>query len=203
MMLIFAISGFGQKIASNQSSPVHSVRPAEMSSLIERADKIEVYDSTPTIYVDGTNPPRKPLYSSENLEDILELRNALRVQPPKNWFKCACIPRTEIVLLREEKQLAVISIQDGLTVGLSVWDGDARLLNPERFLRWLDTRAIDDPRRRYEDLQRTLMADRNAERRWRNVLPARLRPLWTKVMKDNRWSSDPVHAATFAAADFK
>src|SRR5271157_6018399 len=113
-------------MSAGETARTHPVTPTELPVTIGHADKIVVYDSTPAIYTDGTSVPARILYTSVDPKDISELREAIVVEPPRGWFRCACYPPIEIALSRNGKELGVISVYESLTIGFSWWSGDAR-----------------------------------------------------------------------------
>ena len=65
--------------------------PAALLAAVDRADKIVVYNYN--VGADDRN--RKSLYSSSERKDIQEFKQALIIEPPKEWFRCACLPMLE------------------------------------------------------------------------------------------------------------
>jgi hypothetical protein len=105
--------------SADNREKTHAVKPAELLAAVGKADKIVVSDSTPGADVGGGSATPRILYSSASPRDISELREAIAIEPPKNWFRCACIPPIEITLSRSGKELGVISVQEDLTIGFS------------------------------------------------------------------------------------
>src|SRR6266478_924136 len=133
--------------AADNREKTHAVRPAELLAVIGHADKIVVSDSMPGAIVGGGSAPPRILYSSASLRDISELRKAIIIEPPKGWFRCACIPPIEIILSRSGKELGVISVQEDLTIGFSRWSGDARSADQEKLLQIRGSRVARPPRK--------------------------------------------------------
>jgi hypothetical protein len=181
----------GAPLLADEKGSIHSVRPTELSITIGHADAIVVYDSTPAISRDGTDVPSRILYSSAAPKDISELGQAIVVEPPRNWFRCACYPPIEIVLSRSGKEIGVISVYEELTIGFSRWSGDARIASQERLLKWFDARGITAPRRAIEQMRARERTERAASERWLSAMPSSFRPLWPKLMKNPDWWSSP------------
>ncbi|HZI58777.1 MAG TPA: hypothetical protein VFF39_18485 [Verrucomicrobiae bacterium] len=158
--------------------------------MVGHADKIVVYNSTPSISISGENLTPDIIYSSADPKDIAELMRAISVAPPRGWFRCACIPPIEIDLSARGKSLGVITIQESLTIGFSRWSGDARLADEEKLLKWFDVRGITGPRRRVEAIHAREKADLAASERWLKGMPAGLRPLWRKAADNRLWWID-------------
>lgn len=191
----------GPFLFAGEEVSTHPVRPAELGITIGHADTIVVYDSTPAISTDGTEVPSRILYSSVARKDISELRQAIVVEPPRSWFRCACYPPIEIVLSRAGKELAVISVYEELTIGFSRWSGDARIVSQEKLLKWFDARGISGPRRAIEQMRASEAAEHAASERWLSAMPSSFRPLWPRLMKDpNWWSSPPLAVAASVKA---
>lgn len=148
--LLLAVSS----ASADNREKAHSVKPAELLAAIGQADKIAVSDTTPGAYVGGGSAPPRVLYSSASPRDISELREAIAIEPPKGWFRCACIPPIEIILSRRGKELGVISVQEDLRIGFFavVWrreirgSGEARSsnlnLSTRRFCRWRGSNSL-------------------------------------------------------------
>jgi hypothetical protein len=196
-MLLFAAPLFSAE------GPSHAVKPIELLATLGRADKIVVYDSTPAIYADGVSAPERILYSSADPKDIAELRSAIAVERPAEWFRCACIPPIEIEASWKGKRLGVISVYEDLTIGFSRWSGDARIADREILLKWFDSRGITGPRHRVEGMRAREEADRAASERWIRAMPSSVRPLWPKLMHDSQWWSWPPAAVTTSAKILK
>ncbi|MCU1308970.1 MAG: hypothetical protein JWO20_95 [Candidatus Angelobacter sp.] len=188
---------------AGEKEKTHPVRPTELLDIIGRADKVILYDSTPAMYVSGGSVPPAILYSSTNPRDISELKESIAVERPKSWFRCACIPPIEIVLSLRGRKLGVISVYEELTIGFSRWSGDARAAKQEKLLRWFDARGITGPRLRIQTIQARESAERGASERWVNAMPVSLRPLWSKLMDDRQWWSDPGSAPAASASALK
>jgi len=186
--LLLAVSSAS---ADKREKP-HPVKAAELLAAIGQADKIVVYDSTPSTNLGGGGASPKSLYSSTSLRDISELREAIAIEHPKGWFRCACIPPIAIMLSRRGTELGVISVQEDLTIGFSRWSGDAKPADQEKLLQWFDARGITGPRRGIERILAQEKSDRLASERWLSAMPTSLRPLWPKLMQDEHsWSNPP------------
>ena len=148
------------------------VRPSQLYALLEKADQVIV--SEPEV---GEGKARV-LFSSSNPKDIFELREAITLEPPGEWFVCACIGSPEIRLLQKRKELAFLSNQHGTVLHTSLWSGEARIKDPEKWLHWFDARGIAGPRKEFEEAVAGEKESQAAEERWVKAMPASLRPLW-------------------------
>jgi hypothetical protein len=175
--LVLAVSS----ASAGEEQKTHPVRPTDLLLTTGRADRIVVFD--------WSTPP-KTLYTTTSKRDIAALANALIVEPPKGWLRCACIPEIEVELSRGGKALGSISLQRDLTIGFTQWSGDARLAAPEKLLRWFDARGINGPRRGFEEILTDRKTDQVASERWFGAMPPALRPLWRKLLLDP-WKNDP------------
>jgi len=174
-------------LSAQEKAVTHAARPSELLAAIGHADKIVVYDSSPTISTDGGSPSPAVLYSSTNPKDISGLQQSIQMERPREWFRCACIPPIEIELSRNGREIGVISVYDDPTIGYSLWSGDVRLSNREKLVRWFDARGIDGPRRAMERQQAQDRSDDIAAARWLAAMPPNLRPLWPQVLKNPQW----------------
>jgi len=120
-------------------------------------------------------------------KDISQLRQALVIEPPKEWFRCACLPMLEIKLYRKGKEIGVISVFDELTIEFSGWSGDARISGREKVLGWFDARGITGPRSAIETELGRERADDIAAQRWLAGMPSHLRPLWPEILQNPLW----------------
>ncbi len=169
--LVLAVSS----ASAGEEQKTHPVRPTDLLLTTGRADRIVVFD--------WSTPP-KTLYTTTSKRDISALANALAVEPPKGWLRCACIPEIEVELSCGGKPLGSISLQRDLTIGFTQWSGDARLAAPEKLLRWFDARGINGPRRVFEEILTDRKTDQVASERWFGAMPPALRPLWRKLLLD-------------------
>lgn len=197
--LLFAVSA----LSADDKEKTHPARPKELLTAIGHADKIVVYDGTPFSYVDGEKATPRILYSSVSPKDILELKQSIVIEPPKEWFRCACYPPIEITLSRTGKEIGIISVFEGLTIGFSEWSGDVRLTDREKLLRWFDVRGIPGPRDAIEKQQARDKADSIAADRWLAAMPSDLRILWPQVLEDPQWWGNPPEAVRASAKVLK
>ena len=162
----------------------HRVKPEEISALIQAADKIVVYGVGYAV-ADHVNPSpgHAVLYTSSDPKDISELKAALTIEVPKDWFRCACMPSIEIVLFRKGKNLGFISVYEGQVIGFSPWSSDARIQDVEKWLGWFDARKISGPRQEVQLERDQEEASRIAENRWMKAMPESLRPIWPKAIE--------------------
>ncbi len=154
------------------------VKPAQLYALIQKADQVIV--SEPEV---GSEGQVKVLFSSSDPKDISELRKAITLEPPGAWFVCMCIGSPQIRLLRKGKELVFLSNQHGTVLHTSLWSGDARIKDPEKWLHWFDARGITGPRKEFEQEIAREKESQAAEERWVKAMPASLRPLWDKFLE--------------------
>src|SRR5260370_19808286 len=131
---LLAISLYGSETAK-QARPV---RLKDLETLIDRADRLEVYDLRTL--------SAQLVYSSSNREDLSELKAAIVIQPPREWFRCACMPSTDIRLFRNNKEIGTVSIYEGVIIEFPGWASHARIKDKERWFKWLDARNVHGPR---------------------------------------------------------
>jgi hypothetical protein len=161
----------------------HPANGPELLAAIDRADKLVVYN-----FSFGTEKnKREILYSSLKRRDISELERSLIIEPPAEWFRCACLPMLEIELSRRGKEIGVISVFDELTIEFSGWSGDARIADREKLVRWFDVRGIAGPHRAVNAAAARERADAIAAERWLAGMPQDLRPLWHNILQNPLW----------------
>lgn len=174
ILVLFSHSTSGQKRADVL------VDFSKLQSVINRADKIIVYDTSDFRH-------ERQIYTSHRQRDLLSLRSAIRTESPPQWFRCACEPSLVIRFYGHDRQLGEVEIFSGVTIRFAKWSSDAQISNAEAWFQWLDSRGIKGPRREFEEeaaRERDALA---AEDRWMKQMPGSLRPLWAEVV--NR---DPV-----------
>src|ERR1700740_2221855 len=152
--------------AQDELNP-HPANRAELLAAVDRADQLVVYNDK----VEPEENKQDVLYSSLRRTDISQLKQSLVIEPPTEWFRCACLPMLEIKLLRKGKEIGVISIFDELTIEFSGWSGDARIADREKLLRWFDLRGITAPRHAIEAKDASERADASAAKRWLAGMP--------------------------------
>lgn len=88
-------------------------------------------------------------------EDVLALRELLRIQDPEQPFFCDCEGDIRIELHGEAGLVAVLSAHHGESIDLAVpegiWRSHAILLDGPALLRWLDGRGVSGPLKRFEN----------------------------------------------------
>ena len=175
----FVFSVYAQKDELNP----HPANPPELIAAIDHADKLVVYNFNFGVKEDK----REILYSSMKRKDISQLKESLIIEPPTEWFRCACMPMLEIQLSQSGKEIGVISVFDELTIEFSGWSGDARVADREKLLEWFDARGITGPHRAVSAAAAREKADAIAAERWLAGMPHDLRPLWPDILKNPLW----------------
>jgi len=183
MFVTVAFTSFFSVYAQQDDLNPHPANPSELLAAIDHADKLVVYNFN----FGAEQNKRQILYSSLNRKDISELKQSLIVEPPTEWFRCACMPMLEIELSRRGKEIRVISVFDELTIEFSGWSGDARISNREKLLRWFDARGITGPRRVAKAEAARERADAVAAERWLAGMPHDIRPLWRDILQNPLW----------------
>jgi hypothetical protein len=182
---VFITVAFGSAFAvyaqQDELNP-HPANPSELLAAIDHADKLVVYN----FYL-GAKDKREILYSSLKRKDISQFKESLIIEPPTEWFRCACLPTLEIELSRRGKEIGVISVFEELTLEFSGWSGDARISDQEKLLRWFDARGITGPRRAAQAEAERERADAIAAERWLAGMPQDLRRLWEDVLQNPLW----------------
>jgi hypothetical protein len=153
-------------------------RPPDQNDLNKLFDAISKADRVAVFRVDEGTEAENLIYSSSKPKDLIAFRTAIRVEPPKEWFRCACTATTIIRLYKKGQALGSLEIYTGADVYFSAWQGDAMIANPEPWFNWLDQRSISWPRAEYNREMAGEKAEREAEERWVKTMPTSLVPLW-------------------------
>ena len=177
---ILAIAGWAYPEAPpGQAS---DVRPAELSKLIDRADRI-VVKGGPTI---GS----PILFESHQRRDLDELKASLKVRPPEDPIRCNCSGSPAIYLFSGDRQVGLITNQHGEMIRLDLWETDAPLADPSPFLDWFGKRGMAGPREEYARGRKIEETFGAAHRKWIEAMPSAIRPLWEAALKSKRWFKD-------------
>lgn len=156
--------------------PKRPVKPEQLQTLINRADKLVVYIAT-------SEQGGRILYSSPDPKDISALKDAISIEPSDGGeFLYLCTGSPEIVLFRKGKELASVTVLAYGAIHVSLWDSDAMIHDREKFLRWFDDRKITGPREDFEREKAEEEARRVIEARWMAAMPEVLRPLWATTL---------------------
>jgi len=137
---------------------------------IEAADRVAVFRVSEMEH-------DKQVYSSSSVADLAALREAIHINLPKAWFRCACSPSPIIRLYQKGKILGSLEIYGGDDIHYSTWQGDAVIASPEPWFEWFDQRGIRWPRAEYKEGLAQEKARREAEERWVKAMPRSLVPL--------------------------
>lgn len=152
-------------------------KPPDQSDLNNLFDSISKADRVAVFRVNENTETEKLVYASSRAADLDSLRTAIRVDLPKQWFRCACSPTTVLRLYREGRTIGSLEVYAGVDVYFSTWQGDAIVANPELWLKWLDQRSISWPRKEYNREMAEEKSEREAEERWAKAMPAGLSSL--------------------------
>lgn len=161
----------------------------KLQSAIDRADKVVVYDTSDI-------STERQIYSSSDKTDLSSLRSSITIEPPGQWFQCACMPSTVLRLYRHDKKIGELAVFGGTTLRFPKWASDARIENTETWFEWFDKRGITAPRKEFEEETARAQQAQAAEDRWMRAMPDSLRPLWATVV-----SRDPIGKYDTAALD--
>jgi hypothetical protein len=153
-------------------------RAPDQNDLNKLFDAISEADRVAVFRVDEGTEAEKLIYGSSKATDLKAFRTAVRVELPKEWFRCACTPATVIRLYKKGQALGSLEVYAGADIYFSAWQGDAVIANPEPWFKWLDQRNIPWPRAEYNREMAEEKAGRAAEERWVKAMPTSLVPLW-------------------------
>src|SRR5215472_13556373 len=195
MVVTVAFTSVSSVYAQQDEVNPHPANPSELLAAIGDADKLVVYNFN----FGAKKDKQEILYSSIKHKDISQLKDSLIIEPPAEWFRCACMPMLEIELSRRGKEIGVISVFDELTIEFSGWSGDARIADREKLLNWFDVRGIAGPRRAAKAEVAREKADEIAAQRWLAAMPPDLRPLWPEILQNPLWWQIPSDAPKASA----
>ncbi len=125
----------------------------------------------------------KVLFETADNGALISLRDALRiVDGPASH--CICDGDPTIELLGEDgERLAVIGVHHGKSIRWDAWRDDAELTEGVLILEWLAFQGISYPLDEYREHRRDAESQANATTRWREVMPACLRPFSESILQ--------------------
>jgi hypothetical protein len=115
------------------------------------------------------------VYRSSKRKDFDELKSAITLKRDGGPFDCACMDGPEIALLKNKNEIAAAWNHEGTAIGSSIWSGDWENSDPERWLRWFDTRGMTSARELFNDIQSEYKQSAVDERRWLETMPSSLK----------------------------
>lgn len=148
---------------------------SELFAAIDQADEM-------TVYSEGFKR-EFVLYRSSNRKDFEQLKSAITLKRNGGPFVCACVDGPEIALLKNNKEIAAIWNHEGTAIGSSVWKGDWETEDPDRWLRWFDSRDMRYPREFFNRMQEQQHKAEIDEVRWLKAMPSSLKPLWPAALR--------------------
>ena len=154
----------------SDKKPASVIRPGDLSELIQKADKLVVY---------ANEAQQTTIFRSTRRKDLDELSAAIVIQAGEG-VACACLGAPMIALFREGKQIGFLTNQSAHAIGTSLWDMDAVILDPQKWLHWFDARGIKGPRREFKRRMAEARQSLADEERWMKAMPASMREPWEK-----------------------
>jgi hypothetical protein len=148
--------------------PPADVKPAELVQLVERADKIIVLER-PAVGA-------KVLFQSSDRKDLDAFKAALKLQAPDGFCHCKCDGTPAIQLYANGEEIGLITNHHGILLRCNLWQSDASISDPERFLTWFDKRNIKAPRSEYERTSVSKKKARQHRQKWLAAMPPALKP---------------------------
>ena len=158
---------------TEDSSIERLVVPADIFVLIAKADRLVV--------TQGPFADSALLFESSDRSDLDAFAAASVVERPGDYFHCMCVGSPAIHIYRGSHVLAVITNHHGASIRCSLWDSDAPLVDPERWLTWFDDRHITEPREEVEWSVRRGDEIRAARSRWLSAVPKGLREICENI----------------------
>jgi hypothetical protein len=133
-------------------------------------------------------------------DELEELREALAIHEGEPPFHCMCAGTLVIDLRGLLGSIGRITYHHGMSVRMSSWGSDARLVHGPRLLELLAARGIQEPLRAYERERAAAQVALEAREQWEAATPALLRPLLLELETGpmglpRRWSPADVDRA--------
>jgi hypothetical protein len=170
-LVAYALILLTHPLATGQKS--RQTQISNLFALVDQADEMVVYS-------EGFRR-ESVVYQSSNRKDFEALKSAITLKPKGGPFVCACTDGPEISLLRNKKEIAAIWNHQGTAIGSSVWEGDWKISDPDRWLRWFDARGMTYARDFFNQMQAGERKAVSDETRWMSAMPSSLKPLWSKA----------------------
>jgi hypothetical protein len=172
LLVPFALVALAVPLVAGERSRQEQI--SDLRILIDQADEMVVYsEGFKREFV---------VYRSSKRKDFDELKSAITLKRDGGPFDCACMDGPEIALLKNKKEIAAVWNHEGTAIGSSIWSGDWENSDPERWLRWFDTRGMTSARELFNDLQFEHKKSAADERRWLETMPSSLKSLWSKTL---------------------
>jgi hypothetical protein len=108
-------------------------------------------------------------------DDLPRLREALRITPPTEHFRCMCRGDLVITLRGRWRAKGAISFHHGVSVRLDGWDSDAPLVDGAALLRLLAERGVAGPLEAFERARVEGRARASARVAWVAAAPEAIR----------------------------
>ena len=112
------------------------VKPEQLASLIDRADKVVVLHDPMSDEV---------LYESTSRQDLDALKHAMRVSVPEKRGRCKCLGSPAIDLYLNDQRIGRFTSHHGKKLRCEWWESDAPLVDVQALLTWLDQRNVPGP----------------------------------------------------------
>lgn len=174
LVMICTLAAIGYSTDREAERPV---KRAQLTKLIEQADKIVVFD--------GPRQDSKVLFSSNERKDIDEFEKAFTIEPlpPYQSIHCACIGTPAVRLYRGGTELVLITNHHGQLIRCSLWSSDVPVRDQDKWLKWFDARKISGPRKEVEENIASAKQHRIDEKRWFVAMPKSIQPLWPETLR--------------------
>jgi hypothetical protein len=154
--------GYHSSTSRTTSSPSaqKAVQKLDESPMTEDRQKFEktnvsqmsldhLFASAKRIVIRKSEVHDKILYESNKKPDLALLKEVLRIeQPGPKAVPCRCVGSPIIELYFRKRYIGWIALHDNMSIRTSVWNSDAKLADPERFIKWFERRGMAEPRRR-------------------------------------------------------
>jgi hypothetical protein len=144
-------------------------------------DLDRVLSSAVSIHVRPVIPGAPELFSSRDPSDLASLVEAFRIEGEMGH--CMCIGSIAFRFEGRRGKISTVTLHHGVSLRWDPFFWNARLRDPNLILDWLSAHGIPEARQEYDDDRARAARSMEAARRWREVMPPALAPLWDSMLE--------------------
>lgn len=149
--------------------------PEDLRKILANADKIVVKASPRVSTI---------LFESTDKKDLEDLWESLVLEPPSEWFHCMCDGTPAIYVYDRDCERVVLTNHHGKSIRCSLWDGDVRISDTEKWLSWFDERRISGPRQEVEAMRAQQTRHNKDWEKWLAAMPKALKAVWSSALRE-------------------
>lgn len=124
------------------------------------------------------------LFQSTDKKDLEDLWRSLALERPAQWFHCMCDGTPAIYVYERGRERLTLTNHHGLSMRCSLWHGDVRITDTEKWLSWFDERRISGPRQEVEAMRARGAQNKKDGEKWLTAMPAPLKAVWSNALGD-------------------